>query len=106
MTETELTENFAKKIRYLRFNKGWSQAKLAETVGLSTNYISDIETCKGWVSPSTLVKLADAFGIEVKELFNDENRDSGEVKRLMARLTEDVLSLITEIKALTSAAGG
>jgi transcriptional regulator with XRE-family HTH domain len=100
MTEKELIETFAKNIRRLRFNKGWSQAKLAETIGLSTNFISDIETGKGWVSPSTLVKLADAFEIEIKEFFTDEKHEAGEVKRIMSRLNDDILSLVNEIKDL------
>ena len=36
---------------------------------ISTNYLSDIETGKGWVSPFSLVKMANALEIEVFELF-------------------------------------
>jgi len=105
MTESELVEIFAKNVRRLRFNKDWSQAKLAEAIDLSTNYISDIETGKGWVSPSTIVKLAGVFEVEVRELFNDEKREAGEVKRIMNRLSDDVLRLVTEIKDIVEKAG-
>jgi len=36
---------------------------------ISTNYLSDIETKRGWVSAFSLVKLANALEIEVFEVF-------------------------------------
>jgi transcriptional regulator with XRE-family HTH domain len=48
---------------------GFSQEKLAETVGLSDQTINDIEGCRTWVSDKTIIKLARALNIEVYQLF-------------------------------------
>ena len=54
-------------LKKYRTIKGFSQAKLAEIIGISPNFISDIETGKRWLSSDTLVNLAQALGIEVFE---------------------------------------
>jgi transcriptional regulator with XRE-family HTH domain len=69
MKENDLRAVLSSNIRKYRTRRGWSQLCLAEKIDLSANFISDLETCKGWVSPLTLVKLAEALEIEVFELF-------------------------------------
>ena len=69
MNEASLRELFSQNIKRYRKMKGWSQEKLAEKMEISTNYLSDIETGRGWVSPFSLVKLANALEIDVFELF-------------------------------------
>ncbi|MDR2069050.1 MAG: helix-turn-helix domain-containing protein [Spirochaetaceae bacterium] len=69
MDEAGLRSIFSLNIKRFRRRKGLSQEKLAEKMGISTNYLSDIETGKGWVSPFSLVKMANALEIEVFELF-------------------------------------
>jgi transcriptional regulator with XRE-family HTH domain len=69
MDEAGLRSIFSLNIKRFRGRKGLSQEKLAEKMEISTNYLSDIETGKGWVSPFSLVKMANALGIEVFELF-------------------------------------
>jgi transcriptional regulator with XRE-family HTH domain len=69
MDETGLRSVFSLNIKRFRSRKGLSQEKLAEKMEISTNYLSDIETGKGWVSPFSLIKLANALEIEVFELF-------------------------------------
>jgi len=72
MDETGLRNILSKNIKRYRQRKGWTQAKLAEEMGISTNYLSDIETKRGWVSPLSLANLANALEIEVFELFKPE----------------------------------
>ncbi|MDR2258655.1 MAG: helix-turn-helix domain-containing protein [Treponema sp.] len=69
MDEAGLRSIFGLNIKRYRGRKGLSQEKLAEKMEISTNYLSDIETGKGWVSPFSLVKMANALEIEVFELF-------------------------------------
>jgi transcriptional regulator with XRE-family HTH domain len=69
MDEAGLRSIFSFNIKRFRSRKGLSQEKLAEKIDISTNYLSDIETGKGWVSPFSLVKIASALEIEVFELF-------------------------------------
>jgi len=58
----------AKNIQYFRRLKDFSQSKLAEEVGMSSNYISHLE--QGIKSPSleTLWKIANALEIELYQL--------------------------------------
>ena len=69
MEEKELRAVFAENIKKFRNRRGWNQLLLAEKLDISSNFLSEIETGKGWVSPLTLVKLANALEIEVFELF-------------------------------------
>jgi transcriptional regulator with XRE-family HTH domain len=49
--------------------KGWTQDDLAEQASIQRSYIADFE--RGARNPSlrTLVKIANAFGISVRDLF-------------------------------------
>jgi len=69
MEEKELRAVLAENIRKFRNRRGWSQLLLSEKLDISANYLSSVETGKGWVSPLTLVKLAEILEIEVFELF-------------------------------------
>ena len=69
MEEKELRALFAENIKKYRNRRGWNQLFLAEKLDISANFLSEIETGKGWVSPLTLVKIANALEIDVFELF-------------------------------------
>jgi transcriptional regulator with XRE-family HTH domain len=96
MGEQELRQLLSANIKRFRNRRGWSQAKLAERLDISTNFLSDIETRKGWVSPLTLVKLAAALDVEVYELFKPENAVSGDLKDVVNKLAQDLTIVITE----------
>ena len=57
------------KLREARDAKGWTQAELAAAIGVSRKTINTVEN--GVFVPSTLValKLAEALGLSVEELF-------------------------------------
>jgi len=76
MEEKELRAVLAENIRKFRNRRGWSQLLLSEKLGISANYLSSVETGKGWVSPLTLVKLAKILEIEVFELFKPPNNST------------------------------
>jgi putative transcriptional regulator len=59
----------ANKLRKAREAKGWTQAELAAAIGVSRKTINTVEN--GVFIPSTLValKLADALGARVEDLF-------------------------------------
>ena len=96
MNEREVRGLLSVNIKRFRNRRGWSQAKLAERLDISTNYLSDIETKKGWVTPTTLAKLADVLGIEVYELFKPENSVSGNLKDVVNKLAKDLTIVLTE----------
>ena len=57
-----------KRIREIRIQMKLSQSALAEMSGLSTRYISHIETARKKASLSSLVSIADAVGISIDEI--------------------------------------
>lgn len=63
------------KIKLERTKRGWSQEKLAEESSLSKTYINAVE--RGTSSPSadTLIKIANAFEMELVDLINVEKVD-------------------------------
>ena len=69
MEENELRAVLAENIKKYRKRRGWNQLFLSEKIDISANYLSAVETGKGWVTPLTLVKIAKALEIEVFELF-------------------------------------
>jgi transcriptional regulator with XRE-family HTH domain len=71
MNDAEAKQLLGKRVRYLRRLRNLTQAKLAEKIELSVNYISEIEN--GTASPSfeVLVKLANILDTDMKGLFDD-----------------------------------
>ncbi|WP_461256412.1 helix-turn-helix domain-containing protein [Treponema sp. R80B11-R83G3] len=89
MEETDLRKLLSFNIKKYRNLKGWSQERLAEKMDISTNYLSDIETGKGWVSPFSLVKMANALEIEVFELFKPEEKTPKDISKIVNRYLND-----------------
>jgi len=57
------------RLRVLRAEKEWTQAQLAEVVGVSRQAIIAIENCKYDPALPLAFKLARAFGKNVEEVF-------------------------------------
>jgi transcriptional regulator with XRE-family HTH domain len=72
MKGTGIRTILSMNIRFYRTRHGWSQTDLAEKADLSTNFLSDIETCKKWPSPETLERIAKGLKIRVLDLFSSE----------------------------------
>jgi transcriptional regulator with XRE-family HTH domain len=90
MNEQELRQVLSANIKKYRGLHHWSQVQFAEKVDISTNFLSDIETGRGWVSPATLTKLARILEIEVYELFLPEKACPGDIKSVIQRLVRDM----------------
>jgi transcriptional regulator with XRE-family HTH domain len=69
VSETQFLRLLAERIKSLRAAKGWTQEELAERAAMQRSYLGDLEL--GCRNPSvcTLVKVANALGIAVPELF-------------------------------------
>ncbi|MCW5697517.1 MAG: helix-turn-helix transcriptional regulator [Bauldia sp.] len=61
------------RIRVLRAEKGWSQAELAEKVGVSRNSINAVENGKFDPSLPLAFRIVAAFGLKVEEVFLQED---------------------------------
>jgi putative transcriptional regulator len=64
------------RLRVLRAEKEWSQAELAEFVGVSRQCINAIETGKYDPSLPLAYKIARAFGKTIEETFLYPNEDA------------------------------
>ena len=67
---TNLRKLLGANIKIYRNVCGFSQAKLAESVGTATNYIAAIEAGRRFPSIEMLEKLAFALNIDAPELFS------------------------------------
>ena len=67
----------ARRLRVLRFIRGWSQETLAEVSGLHRTYVSAIERGRCNLSLGSMTKLADALGVTVVELLDSRGGVEG-----------------------------
>ena len=102
---TNIRELLASNLKSYRTARGWSQAKLAEKAGTSTQYIAMIETKIKFPSPGMLHKLAGALGIDAAELFlktiNPETVMKNAKKAVIEDLGETFCRLISDFVAET-----
>jgi transcriptional regulator with XRE-family HTH domain len=62
-------QGVGRQVKRLREVKGWSQTRLAVEADMSVSGISMIENGHRNLSTATLAKLAEALGVEVRDLF-------------------------------------
>jgi transcriptional regulator with XRE-family HTH domain len=96
MTESDLRAIFGKNLKKYRIFKGISQAKLAEILDISPNFISDLESGKRWVSSDTLVNLAEAMGVEVYEFLKPPQEPKDELSEFIQSYTEKASATASE----------
>jgi putative transcriptional regulator len=59
-------------VRSLRTERGWTQAELAEKLGVSRNSVNAIETGRYEPSLGLALKIARLFGEHVEDIFSDK----------------------------------
>ena len=99
----EIKELFGKRIKELRRNLGLSQEELAEKAEISSRYLSRVEMGQQFPSIDTLVKLAKALNVELKDFFEfaHETPNPRELKEILDGLLkeadEDKLRLLVKV---------
>jgi len=96
MTEKDLRAILSQNIRKLRGYRNFSQADFAEKIDISIPFLSDIENGKKWVSPTTLIKMADAFNIEAYELLKPETIIPDNAVNILESYTADIYRIFRE----------
>ncbi len=66
--------NVGQRVRRLRQERGWSQARLAKEAGMSVPGISYIETGTNTPTAASLLKLSEGLGVGVEEFFPPKAR--------------------------------
>ena len=91
------------RIKELRKGIGFSQEELAERTGISSKYLSRIEMGQHFPSIDTLIRLADALNVELKDFFEfvHEVPSCRELKEILNNLVEgmdeDRLRLVVKV---------
>jgi len=96
MTEQDLKAILSQNIRRFRGYRKLTQADFAEKIDISIPFLSDIENGKKWVSPVTLVKIADALNIEVYELLKPESIIPDNSVDVIEKYTADIHHIFGE----------
>ena len=68
-TTTDIGKKIGQRIKYLRNQKGFSQEKFAEAIGIATTSLSYIETGRGFMTLATLEKMSKILNVEPSEIF-------------------------------------
>lgn len=99
MKKENILKILGANIKQYRTRSDLSQFELAEKINISVPFLSDIENAKSWVSPVTLDKLADAFGVEIYELFKPKTSLSNSNISLLKKYNEDAHRLLDKLQA-------
>lgn len=68
-------EILARNIRLLRALRGWTQETLATEAGLHRTFVAHVERGARNISLTNIERIADAFGVTVSRLFEDNPID-------------------------------
>jgi transcriptional regulator with XRE-family HTH domain len=96
MTEKDLRVILSLYIKKYRNYRKLTQAELAEKVDISIPFLSDIENGKKWISPNTLVKMADTLNIEAYELLKPDRVLPDNTVNIIEKYTNEILSIFSE----------
>lgn len=66
-----ILNNFAKRIKEIRINKGLSQEKFALKIDMDRTYYASVESGKRNISLKNIKKIADGFEMSLEELFKN-----------------------------------
>lgn len=99
----EIRSKLGERIRELRKSAGFTQEKFGGKTGLSYKYIGELERGQVNVSLNSIVKIAEALGVKVGDLFSEERIHVQKVfvreRNTLLRLSPQNIHLIK--KALT-----
>jgi len=91
-----IREVLANNIKAYRRMRGFSQDKLAELAGISSQYLATVETCRKFPTPEVLDLLAEALGIETHELFSSTPSPQSELEKLRKDIIGEVVQAIKQ----------
>jgi len=94
---TDIKDLLASNIKRYRTILGFSQAKLAEKVHTSTNYIGLLEIKRKFPSPKMMERLAAALGIDTTELFLKELTAKETIKNYRKAAIVDLQESISKV---------
>jgi transcriptional regulator with XRE-family HTH domain len=71
VSSVDIRVRFGNRLRYLRKKKGWTQAEMADLLGLDRSYVGEIEQGKRNPCLLNLEVIADGLQISLPKLFSN-----------------------------------
>ena len=97
MSEKTIEQKIGQRIQMLRKAKGYTQQVFAEMIGLSTNYLSDIERGNSTPRMEKFVAIINTLGCSADDVFMDVIDYGYKVKA--SRISEQLDALSDEERA-------
>ncbi len=95
----DINKIFGSRVKEARINKGFSQEKFAEMLGIGVSTLSKIECAKSYPTPDTMNKIINTLEIEPYLLFMDSNQvDSEKMYKLIISKIKDLKANETKLK--------
>jgi transcriptional regulator with XRE-family HTH domain len=91
-----IREILAGNIKAYRRKYGFSQDKLSELAGISSQYLATVETCRKFPTPEVLDRIAEALDIETYELFAFAPTPQNELEKLRQDIIGEVIKTIRQ----------
>lgn len=99
--QASLKEIFAKNLRENRRKCGFSQEKLAENAGISTQYLAMMEIARKFPTSEVLERIAKAMDIKVYELFLIDHSPREELELLRQGIINEIRQTIITLMEQT-----
>jgi len=93
---TNLRDIFAHNLKTKRQKCGFTQAKLAEKVGVSTHHIAMIEIARHYPTLELVERIANTLEIEVYELFINPLSPHEELERLYQVVAKNIEQVVSQ----------
>jgi transcriptional regulator with XRE-family HTH domain len=90
-TQAEVQAGLGERLRRLRKARQMSLRQLGEIIGTTASFISQLERGLTGASTGTLMRIADAFGVSIAELFDDR---SAPAHRVLKRSLRPALPIV------------
>lgn len=81
MREETLAKEFGELVRRLRYGRGYSQARFAEAAKIDRAHAGEIERGEVTVTIVTALKIAQALGMTLADLFSELERPQRDPSR-------------------------
>lgn len=102
MTEKELLETLSQNIKFYRKGR-FTQETLAEKIGVSAQNINNVEGKRRFPRTENLIKIAEALGVEVYQLFIPQDtkpvaiKKTPENEKIKQQITDEVVDDVRRI---------
>jgi len=93
---TNIQDIFAHNLKEKRQNCGFSQAKLAEIVSVSTHHIAMMEIARHNPTLDLVERIANALNIEIYELFINPLSPHEEMEHLYKEVAKNIEQVVGE----------